>query len=73
MSCNICIIKFGFFNRNIKPEYFVNKVQLNNGEKNWYLIEMLNEKAILKRDGKDKVYRIVDSKDIKYLEDTNHN
>ncbi|WP_324645674.1 hypothetical protein [Acinetobacter sp. MD2] len=64
----------GFFEADAlrkSPTYFTNMVKLERDHTKWYLIEMLNDKAVIKKDGTDKIYKIVDVKEIEFFKDTN--
>lgn len=56
----------------IKPELFLTLVELKNNLEKWFLVELVNDKALLKKDGAEKIYKLVEYKDIDLYEDVSN-
>jgi len=56
----------------IKPELILTLVKLKDNSEKWFLVELLNDKALIKKEGVEKIYKLVDYKDIDLYEDVSN-
>lgn len=54
-----------------KPEIFYSQVSIKNDSRKWYLLEFIGDKALLKLEGKELIYKYVEYKDIELYESKN--
>jgi hypothetical protein len=55
-----------------RPELFLTLVKLKDNSEKWFLVELLNDKALVKKEGVEKTYKLVDYKDIDLYQDVSN-
>lgn len=54
-----------------KPEIFYSQVTIKNDKRKWFLLEFIGDKALIKLEGNNLVYRFVEYKDIELYQSIN--